>query len=531
MKVYAWWIDFAHFRENCPTGVIPEWMQKVTQHNGIILCISKEGRWDERAFKVFPWRATCATKSWLVNMDTCMTCHCFTPNAVSSHLTSLSLHQRKKKAILSKRISEKSIPVTKIKNQKKKRKNPEYHEDTKKSPFRPVWKSNGHNNQDESFVFRWWYCYISHERLYCLTFSSKLCQKKRPKPWKKKKKTAKKLEKKINSAPPPLCAASHAVAPPTEWTSDASSSPRSFSASSASAVGTMETTLNPCVSVWWLCRPASSARSAFSVTQSPLPPPNPWRFPGHVRPLPLRHPPPLVLPPRRCHWGPRCAAYCGAQSATRRTWPPLSAASSRASCRAPAACACRGPGSCSAWRNCTPAAGRRRWRRDWGRARRVCRQCGRAGSVARCCCTRSPGPGTKIPRPPSNFQGKNLTLHSHSKQKFETKKSFSCGVFFWYYPFQLAIPQLIDWFFIFIFHFFFNFLVDYVMFTSRMACLWGERWSNGLFWGWKSEKVSNSTKRKNSTEKRPSTTASSSNKNSETAKSHFFLWFRAIPIG
>ena len=28
---------FAHFRENCPTGVIPEWMQKVTQHEGIIL--------------------------------------------------------------------------------------------------------------------------------------------------------------------------------------------------------------------------------------------------------------------------------------------------------------------------------------------------------------------------------------------------------------------------------------------------------------------------------------------------------------
>ena len=36
MKVYAWLIDFAHFRENCPTGVIPEWMQKVTRHNGII---------------------------------------------------------------------------------------------------------------------------------------------------------------------------------------------------------------------------------------------------------------------------------------------------------------------------------------------------------------------------------------------------------------------------------------------------------------------------------------------------------------
>ena len=31
MRVYAWLIDFAHFRENCPTGIITEWMQKVTQ--------------------------------------------------------------------------------------------------------------------------------------------------------------------------------------------------------------------------------------------------------------------------------------------------------------------------------------------------------------------------------------------------------------------------------------------------------------------------------------------------------------------
>ena len=33
MKVYAWLIDFAHFRKNCPTGIIPEWMHKVTEHN------------------------------------------------------------------------------------------------------------------------------------------------------------------------------------------------------------------------------------------------------------------------------------------------------------------------------------------------------------------------------------------------------------------------------------------------------------------------------------------------------------------
>ena len=36
MKVYAWLIDFTRFRENCPMGIISEWMQKVTQHNGII---------------------------------------------------------------------------------------------------------------------------------------------------------------------------------------------------------------------------------------------------------------------------------------------------------------------------------------------------------------------------------------------------------------------------------------------------------------------------------------------------------------
>ena len=38
MKIHACLIDFAHFRENCPTGIIPEGMQKVTQHNGIMQC-------------------------------------------------------------------------------------------------------------------------------------------------------------------------------------------------------------------------------------------------------------------------------------------------------------------------------------------------------------------------------------------------------------------------------------------------------------------------------------------------------------
>ena len=36
MTVYAWLIDFGHFRENSPTGIISEWTRKVTEHNEII---------------------------------------------------------------------------------------------------------------------------------------------------------------------------------------------------------------------------------------------------------------------------------------------------------------------------------------------------------------------------------------------------------------------------------------------------------------------------------------------------------------
>ena len=36
MKVHAWLVDFAHCRENCPTGMISGWVRKVTQHNGVI---------------------------------------------------------------------------------------------------------------------------------------------------------------------------------------------------------------------------------------------------------------------------------------------------------------------------------------------------------------------------------------------------------------------------------------------------------------------------------------------------------------
>ena len=40
MKVYAWLIDLIHRRRNCPMGMISGWVQKVTQHNGIIQCAS-----------------------------------------------------------------------------------------------------------------------------------------------------------------------------------------------------------------------------------------------------------------------------------------------------------------------------------------------------------------------------------------------------------------------------------------------------------------------------------------------------------
>ena len=36
MKVYAWLIDLIHCQENCPTGMISGWVQKVTEHRGTI---------------------------------------------------------------------------------------------------------------------------------------------------------------------------------------------------------------------------------------------------------------------------------------------------------------------------------------------------------------------------------------------------------------------------------------------------------------------------------------------------------------
>ena len=40
----------------------------------------------------FPWRAACVTKYWLVGKIGCAARHCFTPNAVLSHLSFLVLY-------------------------------------------------------------------------------------------------------------------------------------------------------------------------------------------------------------------------------------------------------------------------------------------------------------------------------------------------------------------------------------------------------------------------------------------------------
>ena len=37
MEVYAWLIDFAHFRKNCPTGIIPEWLNITGQDRTLTL--------------------------------------------------------------------------------------------------------------------------------------------------------------------------------------------------------------------------------------------------------------------------------------------------------------------------------------------------------------------------------------------------------------------------------------------------------------------------------------------------------------
>ena len=42
----------------------------------------------------FPWRAVCDTKRWSVGKIVCVTCHCFTPNAVSFHLLSFVLRKQ-----------------------------------------------------------------------------------------------------------------------------------------------------------------------------------------------------------------------------------------------------------------------------------------------------------------------------------------------------------------------------------------------------------------------------------------------------
>ena len=61
---------------------------------------TKEARWDETAFGVKQWRAACVMKYWVVGTTARMACHCFTPNAVSSYLTSF-LYIRKMRTYVS----------------------------------------------------------------------------------------------------------------------------------------------------------------------------------------------------------------------------------------------------------------------------------------------------------------------------------------------------------------------------------------------------------------------------------------------
>ena len=49
---------------------------------------AKERRWDEIEFGAKQWQAVCAIVSTTQSFMTHAACHCFTPNAVSSHLTS-----------------------------------------------------------------------------------------------------------------------------------------------------------------------------------------------------------------------------------------------------------------------------------------------------------------------------------------------------------------------------------------------------------------------------------------------------------
>ena len=44
MKVYAWLIDLIHRLKSCPTGMISGWVQKVTQHNGIVQYVTLHWR-------------------------------------------------------------------------------------------------------------------------------------------------------------------------------------------------------------------------------------------------------------------------------------------------------------------------------------------------------------------------------------------------------------------------------------------------------------------------------------------------------
>ena len=69
-----WLINSIHRRKNCPTGMISGWVQKVTQHNGIIHKIqSNLGPmwfrlwWERLGWIMKPWHPTSLSFTWPIS--------------------------------------------------------------------------------------------------------------------------------------------------------------------------------------------------------------------------------------------------------------------------------------------------------------------------------------------------------------------------------------------------------------------------------------------------------------------------------
>ena len=75
------------------SAAVKEWTQTHRGPASYCTDCAKEGRWDETALGVKQWRAECVKKYRLVGATARVARHCFTPNRVSSHLTSFCTHQ------------------------------------------------------------------------------------------------------------------------------------------------------------------------------------------------------------------------------------------------------------------------------------------------------------------------------------------------------------------------------------------------------------------------------------------------------